>query len=190
MNSFRTEKGTELPLLSMKGKPYLQVAHRLIWFNEDVRRFNIHTEFLKLEKDEAIVRATVQIFDDAGNLIKTATATKREDAKGFPDFHEKAETGAIGRCLALLSYGTQFATQDLDEGERLADSPVTPAKKASVVSLAPATPPASTASATVELAKLASEPANPTAVRPTFRRGVPIAATPAQPASTPPKDNF
>ncbi len=36
---------------------------------------------------------------------------------------EKSETGAIGRALALCGFGTQF-TPELDEGERLADSPL------------------------------------------------------------------
>jgi hypothetical protein len=32
-----------------------------------------------------------------------------EKAASFSDFLEKAETGAIGRALAALGYGTQFA---------------------------------------------------------------------------------
>ena len=36
---------------------------------------------------------------------------------------EKSETGAIGRALANLGYGTQFAP-DLDEQDRIVDSPV------------------------------------------------------------------
>ena len=36
---------------------------------------------------------------------------------------EKAETKAVGRALAMLGYGTQFAPE-LDEGERIVDSPV------------------------------------------------------------------
>jgi hypothetical protein len=42
---------------------------------------------------------------------------------------EKAETGAIGRALALIGYGTQFCADELDEGDRIVDAPV--AKKSS-----------------------------------------------------------
>ena len=63
-------------------------------------------------------RATVK--DGKGGI---ATGTKSEKAASFPDYIEKAETGAIGRALAALGYGTQFAP-DLDEQHRIVDAPV------------------------------------------------------------------
>ena len=54
----------------------------------------------------------------------TATGTKSEKAASFPDFIEKAETGAIGRALAALGYGTQFTGDEWDEAHRIVDSPV------------------------------------------------------------------
>lgn len=128
MKTVKTPKGTELPLVNLKGKDYLMVAHRLQWLNEAADRFTVQTELIKVEKDESVVRATVSIINNEGNVVKSATATKREDSKGFGDHLEKAETGAIGRCLALLGYGTQFALSDLDEGDRIVDSPVVDVK--------------------------------------------------------------
>lgn len=133
-NTTKTPKGTELPLINLKGKPYLQVAHRLIWFREEEPQSGIETTPLVLEKDYAVFQA--KITRD-GKVV--AMATKCEDRKGFPDFIEKAETGAIGRALALVGYGTQFTTQDLDEGDRLADSPVIPGAKAKPASAKAAT---------------------------------------------------
>lgn len=130
MNSVKTPKGTDLPLLSLKGKDYLQVAHRLVWFNEAAERFRINTDFILVTDEQTVARATVQVFNKEGIEIKSATATKRETKKDFLDHTEKAETGAIGRALALMGYGTQFAIADLDEGSRLADSPVTNTKTA------------------------------------------------------------
>jgi hypothetical protein len=50
--------------------------------------------------------------------------SKLEKASDFPDFVEKAETGAIGRALGALGFGTQFSP-DLEEGiRRLVDAPV------------------------------------------------------------------
>jgi hypothetical protein len=124
MNSFKTEKGTELPLLNLKGKDYLQAAHRILWFREVKPEWSIETEFVRIEPDYAIAKCTVK--NEAGRII--ATAHKLEDRKGFPDFHEKCETGSISRALALCGFGTQFA-QELDEGERLSDAPIKTAFK-------------------------------------------------------------
>jgi len=118
MNSFKTPKGTTLPLLDLKGKSYLQVAHRLVWFREDHQDWSITTS---VTYNDTVSVARAEIKDNSGHTI--ATAHKRETADGFFDFIEKSETGAIGRALALCGYGTQF-TDDLEEGERLADSPV------------------------------------------------------------------
>lgn len=127
--SFKTEKGTELPLTNLKGKPYLMVAHRLVWLDEKYSNYTIETNFLKLEENYAVAAAKITLFNADGTVARTSSATKHENGKSFPDFIEKAETGAIGRALAMVGIGTQFCEPDLDEENRLADSPVTLAKK-------------------------------------------------------------
>lgn len=124
-NTFRTKKGTELPLLNLRGKDYLQVAHRLVWFREEHPDWSIETEIVENKPEATLSKATIK--DEKGRIL--ATAHKFEDKKGFADHREKSETGAIGRALALLGYGTQFCADELDEGERLADAPVGKAKK-------------------------------------------------------------
>jgi hypothetical protein len=110
-------------LMNLKGKDYLPVAARLIWLNEEAPRYTIQSQILKLEDTYAIVQATVTVLDDAGNAIKTASATKREDKTHFPDYLEKAETGSIGRALGMLGYGTQFAPE-FDESNGLLETRV------------------------------------------------------------------
>lgn len=123
---------------------YLPVAWRLVWFREQCPDGQIETEVVLLDLDReteeegyawnndtrrsekvikrangiAIFKATIK--DGKGGI---ATGTKCEKAASFPDFLEKAETGSIGRALAALGYGTQFAP-DLDEAHRIVDSPV------------------------------------------------------------------
>ncbi len=123
-NTVKTAKGTVLPLTNLKGKDYLMIAYRIQWMNEDITNFDISTDFLKLEEDYTVARAKVTLFDEAGKPLKSATATKRETKADFSDHTEKAETSAVGRALAMLGFGTQFAISDLDEGNRLADSPL------------------------------------------------------------------
>lgn len=117
--TFTTAHGTELPILNLKGKDYLEVKYRLVWFREEHPQWSIETSFLNADDRSATARAVVK--DESGRII--ATSHKAEHAGNFPDFMEKAETGAIGRALALIGYGTQFCADELDEGERIVDAP-------------------------------------------------------------------
>ena len=126
-------------------KDYLPVQWRLVWFRSLCPDGKITTELLDLDRNEeceheasvwndekrkyekvikhakgvAVFKATVE---DGKSGI--ATGTKMENAAAFADYVEKAETGSIGRALAALGFGTQFAPE-LDEGdERIADAPV------------------------------------------------------------------
>lgn len=117
--TFKTTKGTELPILDLRGKEYLEVKYRLVWFREDHPDWSIETELIEIGPDHAIAKATIR--DDKGRII--TTSHKHENKTGFADYHEKAESGSIGRALALLGYGTQFCADELDEGKRIVDSP-------------------------------------------------------------------
>lgn len=107
-------------MMKLKGKDYLQVAWRLVWFREDHPDYGINTEALSLTEDHAIFKSTIT----NENGIQLSSGHGSESKKDFGDFIEKAETKAIGRALAMLGYGTQFAADELDEGERIVDSPI------------------------------------------------------------------
>lgn len=122
--TFTTPKGSKIDLLKLKGKDYMLVVHRVLWMNEEIKSFTIDTNFLKLEETYSVCRAAVSFYDENGRVVKQATATKKETAKDFPDFVEKSETSAIGRALSLMGFGTAQSLADFDEGNRLADAPV------------------------------------------------------------------
>ncbi len=114
-------------LMNLKGKQYLPVQARLLWFREEHPEGTITTELVRYHEQDKmwVVRAVVTV-PNGGH----ATGHKQETERDFPaGALEKAETGAIGRALAALGYGTAYALE-LDEGERLADSPAQPAKAA------------------------------------------------------------
>ena len=158
MKVIKTPKGTELQILDLRGKPYLQGAHRLVWINEEVPNFTINTEFLLLTDDQTIARTTLTLLDKEGKMIKQATATKRETKKDFSDHTEKAETAAVGRALAMLGFGTQHALSDLDEGARIVDSPLTDTRQAKAAVASPKTTEAAPASAATPAASAAEAP--------------------------------
>lgn len=106
-------------LIDFKGKQYLQVMWRLVWFREEKPLWSIDTKLEQLADNHAVFSA--KISDENG--VQKASGYGSESIKDFRDFIEKAETKAIGRALAMLGYGTQFAPE-LDEGERIVDSPV------------------------------------------------------------------
>ncbi len=131
-------------------KDYLPVQWRLVWFRLMCPQGTIDTEELEVDNDrecEAEISAWNAETRRSEKVIKKAlgyaryravvtdgkggraSATKTERMVDFPDFVEKAETGAVGRALAMLGYGTQFAMIEFDEGERIVDAPVArPAK--------------------------------------------------------------
>ena len=123
---------------------YLPVQWRLVWFNEkcpegkitivekiidperevekEVMQWNNETR-----RSERVVKSArgwayfhVRVEDGKG---KVGEAVKSESAVDFDDYIEKADTGATGRALAKIGYGTQFAPE-FDEQHRIVDAPV------------------------------------------------------------------
>lgn len=113
------KSGTVLPIMNLKGKKYLEVKYRLVWFREEHPDWGITTDIHHLTDEQCVFRATITTAD--GQII--AQATKSETLRGFSDYIEKAETGSIGRALALCGYGTQFEPE-LEECERIVDAPI------------------------------------------------------------------
>jgi hypothetical protein len=135
---------SKLPQGKDKTAEYLEVKWRLVWFRDQCSEGTINTELVTLDLDRAVT-AEVSVWNDQTRrkekvqktangwcLFKAtvadgkggrATAHGSESAVDFGDYIEKAETKAVGRALAYLGYGTQFAPE-LNEGERIVDTPV------------------------------------------------------------------
>ena len=107
-------------LMQLKGKDYLQVMWRLVWFREEHPNWGIETGAINVDEKGALFYA--HIYDENGNLLSSGHGS--ETPKDFGDYIEKAETKAVGRSLAMLGYGTQFTADEMDEGNRIVDSPV------------------------------------------------------------------
>ena len=107
-------------MMKLKGKDYLQVMWRLVWFREDHPDWSIDANILEADAEHAVFKCVIS--DENG--VQKCSGHGSESKKDFGDYLEKAETKAVGRALAMLGYGTQFTATELDEGERIVDSPV------------------------------------------------------------------
>lgn len=108
-------------LTIIDGAAYLEVKWRLVWLREAHPDAIIETDMIESSRDHAIFKASVRLSDGA-----SATGWGSEFREVFPNFVEAAETKAIGRALAALGFGTQFANelQTDSGGSGLSDAPV------------------------------------------------------------------
>src|SRR5437763_11957673 len=91
------------------GQLYLEVKWRLVWLREEHPDASVEVELTHLDLDGklAVARATVTLANGT-----KATDIGSETEKDFPaGWIEKASTKAIGRALAALGFGTQFALE-------------------------------------------------------------------------------
>jgi hypothetical protein len=106
----------------LKGKDYLEVKWRLVWFRDEHPGGAIRTEVISM--NPLLVKATV--MDGSGQFLADGHAGAKLPSNGTAVWAgrevEKAETAAVGRALGHAGYGTQFDAED--EGDYLADSPV------------------------------------------------------------------
>lgn len=129
---------------------YLPVQWRLVWFREQCPQGTIDTEEMVVDLDREVTE-DMKVWNDQSKRYETvtkhglgyarfkatvtdgkggrATATKCENAASFADFIEKAETGAVGRALAMLGFGTQFTADELEEQHRIVDTPTMPPQR-------------------------------------------------------------
>lgn len=136
-------------LVQLKSKQgdqdYLPVKWRLVWFRAVHPHGTIDTEEMQVDIDKVVEceayvwnaekRRSEKVLKQAKGYARfraivtdgkggRSTGTKAENAANFADFVEKSETGAIGRALAAMGFGSQFTDEEFSEGERIVDAPV------------------------------------------------------------------
>lgn len=130
-------------LMNLKGRDYLNVQNRLLWFIRDQRdfivralattSFVVRTELVEQDREAGYAHFKTYVRDVLGN---EATMYGSESAKDFADYAEKASTKSLGRALLALGYGTAFAPE-MDEGNRIVDTPVERRRSAPAVRVSP-----------------------------------------------------
>ena len=115
------------------GAPYLQVKHRLLWLTKKYPSTQVLVDFVTFTPDGlgAVVKARVAISDPSapGGVRVGEDVAMHRETQIAKDFVANAATSALGRALAKIGLGTEFALAEFDEGTeadgtpKLADAP-------------------------------------------------------------------
>ena len=110
-----TNKSLENKAVDIKGKKYVLVSDRVIYFNETFVKGSIRTKLLsKTDDSNIVVRATV----DPGDGRKFVAHAQEVVGEGYinkTSALENAETSAVGRALALMGIGVIDSIASVDE---------------------------------------------------------------------------
>ena len=107
--------------IDLKGKKYILVADRVLYFNEAYPNGSINTELLsEVDADMVVVKATV--IPDCKNPERRFTdLSQARWGEGFVNKTsaiENASTSAVGRCLAYMGIGIIDSIASADEVQK------------------------------------------------------------------------
>lgn len=113
-----TEKSLTNKAIDIKGKKYVLVADRIVYFNEEYKNGMIQTSILSGEDSERIIIKAL-VYPDADKLGRYFTGhSQAKWGDGFinkTSAVENAETSAIGRALAMMGIGVIDSVSSVDE---------------------------------------------------------------------------
>ena len=110
----REELNARLQRISVKGGQYVTVPQRVQGFWEACPEGRIDTEFLVLERDFCVCRATVYVM---GAQVAQGTAYEERSDRGVnsTSYIENCETSAVGRALGIFGIGSVESIASADE---------------------------------------------------------------------------
>lgn len=112
------DKSLKTKAVSIKGKKYVLVADRIIFFNSEYPNGCIQTQLITpFESDTIIIQAT--IYPDMAHPERKFTAysqaVKGDGYINKTSALENSETSAVGRALALMGIGVIESVASVDE---------------------------------------------------------------------------
>lgn len=112
-----TDKSLAEKAVDIKGKKYVLVSDRILFFNENFNMGSISTELLSKPEDKHIV-VKACVFPEGldGNVFTGhSQAVIGEGLINKTAALENAETSAVGRALAMMGIGVIDSVASVDE---------------------------------------------------------------------------
>lgn len=115
-----TDKSLQEKAVSIKGKQYVLVSDRVLYFNENYPNGSITTELLSApDSSRVVVKATVHLLPNESTSERIFTGHSQtvvgEGMVNKTAALENAETSAVGRALAMMGIGVIESIASVDE---------------------------------------------------------------------------
>tara|TARA_Y100000114_G_scaffold110844_1_gene104509 strand:- start:11034 stop:11567 length:534 start_codon:yes stop_codon:yes gene_type:complete len=106
---------TKLKTINIKGKEYVEVNERLIYFRKNFPNFSLTSEVLEKTDKSILILATIS--NDEGKVIATGMAEEERGSTFInkTSYVENCETSAWGRALANFGIGLETSVASADE---------------------------------------------------------------------------
>lgn len=100
---------------NIKGKQYVQVNERILYFRSEYPEWSILTEVVSITEDEVMCKATV--LDPDGEVRFTGHAHEEKQASYInkTSYVENCETSAVGRALGMMGIGIETSIATAEE---------------------------------------------------------------------------
>lgn len=109
------DKTLQEKAIDFKGKKYVLVSDRVIYFNETYPQGSITTELVSKPEDEMVVMKAIVKPNDKQTFTGYSQATWGEGYINKTSALENAETSAVGRALAFMGIGVIESIASIDE---------------------------------------------------------------------------
>jgi len=101
--------------IDFKGKKYVLVSDRVLYFNETYKDGSITTELVSTPEAETVIVKAIVKPNDKQTFTGYSQATWGEGYINKTSALENAETSAVGRALAFMGIGVIESIASLDE---------------------------------------------------------------------------
>lgn len=106
--------------VNIKGKDYVEVNERVLFFRKNYENYKIKTELISNEKNNEDIHTCVfkaEILNDKNEIVSTGFAYEKENSTFInkTSYIENCETSAVGRALGFLGIGIDTSIASAEE---------------------------------------------------------------------------